>query len=749
MKKLVLLSFALFCIIGVFAQQNLLQKGEIFRDDVVPSVYIAIPQDSLEALLDPANRLSDYHYRATFVFDNGTIRDTLENVGFRLRGNTSRKAAKKSFKISFNTYESGRAYHGLEKMNINGEHNDPSLIRSKLCFDMLNYLEVPASRVNHVKLYINGTYFGLYANVEHIDEEFTHSRYGSKGNLYKCLYGADLAYRGSSPSSYKLDYYELKDPVGATDYADLAHFIDVLNNTADADFECELEKVFNVNMYLKSLVMDVLVGNWDGPNYNKNNFYLYANPTTKQFEYIPFDLDNTLGVDFLGRDWATRDIYTWSKGNSGRPLYDKILTRQSYREKFSYLLQETIDAYFNKDSMSGKIEGLKTLISSAAIEDTIRTLDYGYSISDFNNSFGYFSRDHVKYGLVDYITRREVAARTQLDAVVNVGLLPFAYSYAIDYHTDSITFQLKTKGEFEAEAIELVYNWDAQSAIWRDTMKVLNAESNTYEITLYWPDSKRELAFLFRLRDSEKKVVDFPSCNMFSIQKSRTDLPIYINELMADNTQGARDEEGETEDWIELYYDADKFIDPGVLYLTDDLDNPYKYPLVLGTIAPKSFHLLWADDEESDGRFHTNFKLSKKGEVLALFDAEGVLVDRIVFGAQNADVSFGRKADGGEDWVSFEVPTPRASNDGTINDVPDLRENNYVLYPNPTAGKIKILNVRGDELLKVVNATGVELLEQKISKGDQLDLTPFGIGVYFVILKSGNQTQLKRVVVVD
>ncbi|MGB0851559.1 MAG: CotH kinase family protein, partial [Bacteroidia bacterium] len=390
-KNYLIFLFYLIQTITLSAQQNLPSNGEVFRDDVVPSVYINIPQSSLDKILDAANRNSDEHYEASFIFDNGTIRDTISRIGFRLRGNTSRKAAKKSFKVSFNEYEDQKFY-GLEKMNLNGEHNDPSLSRSKLCFDFLNYLEVPASRANHVKLYINGTYYGLYLNVEHIDEEFTKSRYGNKGNLYKCTYGANLAYRGASASNYKQDYYELKKTRGEGDYEDLAKLIDVLNNTPDGQFECRLEEVFNVHSYLKSVVMEVLTGHWDGPNYNNNNFYLYFNTLTDKFEYIPYDLDNTLGVDFLGKEWSDRNIYYWSRGSNGRPLFDKIITREKYEKMYTYLMDKAISEYFNQDSLSPRVYDLKSIITPAALLDTVRSLDYGYTDSDFHNSFGYFSK---------------------------------------------------------------------------------------------------------------------------------------------------------------------------------------------------------------------------------------------------------------------------------------------------------------------------------------------------------------------
>jgi spore coat protein CotH len=298
-----LIFLILFISSTLLAQNPFPEDGPVFKDDVVPKIEIIIPEDSLNIMLAPGNEESNYHWHATFKFDNGEISETVENIGFRLRGNTSRFAAKKSVKVSFNTYEPGRKWYGLEKLNINGEHNDPSVSRSKICWDMLREMGVPASRSNHVELYINGNYVGLFINVEHIDEEFVQLRFGNNdGNLYKCLYPADLNYKGDDPDLYKEEFwgrraYDLRTNVEQDDYTDIAHFIDVLNNTPIADLPCELEKVFNVNTYLKVIAFDILSGNWDGPIYNQNNFYLYKNEATGKFEYIPYDLDNTIGID--------------------------------------------------------------------------------------------------------------------------------------------------------------------------------------------------------------------------------------------------------------------------------------------------------------------------------------------------------------------------------------------------------------------------------------------------------------------
>jgi spore coat protein H len=291
MMGLVLLPFF------VTSQPEFPEDDPVFIDEVVPRVDIFINPDTLDWIYANVESYQEFH--AIFVFNNGTIIDTMNDVGFRLRGNTSRYSQKKSFKVSFNTFETGRTWHGLEKLNLNGEHNDPSVARAKFCWDLLRQFEIPAPRSNHVQVYINNNYYGLYISTEHIDEEFVDSRFGNKnGNLYKCLWPADLNYLGSNPELYKVTIgdrrvYDLRTNTEEDDYSDIAHFIDVLNNTPDNEFICEIEKVFNLDDYLKIIAIDIFTGNWDGYIYNKNNFYLYQNTATGKFEYIPYDLDNT------------------------------------------------------------------------------------------------------------------------------------------------------------------------------------------------------------------------------------------------------------------------------------------------------------------------------------------------------------------------------------------------------------------------------------------------------------------------
>ncbi|MFA9210537.1 MAG: CotH kinase family protein [Moraxellaceae bacterium] len=407
---LMLASFSIFE--DAYSQLVHPQNNQAFLQNEVATVRVTLPSDSLAQLLNPANSSSDYEYTARFIYESSNGIDTVENVGFRIRGNTSRNAAKKSFKVSFNTYSPGRKWKNLDKLNLNGEHNDVSILRTQLSNMVLRNAGVPSSRTSYVKLYINNEYKGLYINVEHIDEEFLQRRFinDDSGNLYKCFYGSNLTYLGTNKNNYK-NTYELQTNKAVDDYTGLIHFVDVLNNTSSANFACAINEVFDVDMYLKTLACEVLMGHWDGYSYNQNNFYLYQRPSDGKFVFIEYDMDNTFGVDWFSINWANRNIYTWSTGN--RPLYTKIMAVPYYKERFTFYVDSFVNSFYNYNTLIPQIEQIQTLITPAALADNYKGLDYGFSNNDFQDAIYQAYGSHISSSIADFVDNRSISAGNQ------------------------------------------------------------------------------------------------------------------------------------------------------------------------------------------------------------------------------------------------------------------------------------------------------------------------------------------------
>ena len=391
-------------------------NNDAFLQNEVAEIHISISTNDLNVLLGDS-LYSDYHFPATFYYYSSAHNDTIQNVGFRVRGNTSRGANKKSFKVSFNEYTQGKKFKGIEKMNLVGQHNDPSLLRYWMSLTTLNTNNLICSRSSFVKFYINGQYKGVYLNVEHIDDEFLQKRFigDDDGNLYKCIWGADLKYRGASQPSY-YGSYELKTNKVANDYSELIQFIQTLNSISNADFPCFIEDNFEVELFLKTLAVEIIIGHWDGYAYNKNNFYLYQQPSNGKFVFIEYDMDNTFGIDWSGIDWTIRNLNNWHSND--RPLVERLLSYPFYSDMFNSFLDQILND-LNTSGWYSDLQSKKSLISSGVQLDTYYSMDYGFQYPDFldavDNNYG----AHVKKGLAEYLNDRISSGLNQIQIIGN------------------------------------------------------------------------------------------------------------------------------------------------------------------------------------------------------------------------------------------------------------------------------------------------------------------------------------------
>jgi hypothetical protein len=138
--------------------------------------------------------------------------------------------------------------------------------------------------------------------------------------------------------------------------------------------------------------------------------------------------------------------------------------------------------------------------------------------------------------------------------------------------------------------------------------------------------------------------------------------PVVINEIMTDNESTIKSDYGNYTDWIELYNTADYIVDVSGMFLTDNLTTyRWQFPSNV-SIQAHGYLLVWADGNFRLGGLHTNFKLDSDGETIALFAADGSLVDSITFDRQVQDVAYGRTSDGESNWNYLIDPTPGEAN---------------------------------------------------------------------------------------
>lgn len=744
--KVFLCSFlCLFTVLTGFSQ--LPEFGPAFLQDEVASVYISIDQDSLDALLSQENWGNDREFPANFTYISSETTDSISDIGFRLRGNTSLGAAKKSFKISFNTFEEGRKWQGLEKMNLNGSHNDPSMIRAALCWNTIRRAGLPGSRTSFVKLYVNNEYKGLYSNIEHIDEEFADKYFpGSQYNsLFKCLYPAPLDFISNNPDDYNFIQfdrrpYDQKTNDYTSDYREIAHFIDVLNNTPESEFKCEIERIFNVNDFLKYSAIDALTGNWDGYGFNKNNYYLQVNYRTGQIEFIPYDLDNTLGIDWIGQDWTERDILSWWNEAESRPLIEKLIEVQEFAARYKYYISEYAQGLLHADTLREVAENMMDLIYDAAVDDEYRTQDYGFTIEDFENSLDSAWGQHVAFGIIEYQSLRNENALMQVGQTFDQEMMikggyfdpisGITRARVSNFNNEYLEIRISENADLSGNYIQIEMQDDGE---FPDDV----AGDLIFSALTPAADEIQSNLLYYRFIASTKGTVHQWPCSSRRVYRDTANIN-FLNEIMSKNNSQISDPEGNFSDWIELYnpyfipWETDGY------FLTDNPDRLNKWPLPALSISGGNLQLIWANSMEDLARIYCNFNLSASGEWIGLYqkdDDHYRLIQYVEVPELNDNESFGQTTDGSGTWVVFpnSAASPGAPNGSAS--ITHASEAQFKIYPNPTTETLYFSEFC--RIIEVFDSRGK--LVAQAHNSNQINVSSLATGMYFV--KAGNQTK--------
>ncbi|MFV8749084.1 CotH kinase family protein [Nannocystaceae bacterium ST9] len=245
----------------------------------------------------------------------------------RLKGNWSWSCEKFQFVISFNEQDPNGRFHGLRKIMLDAPWYDRTLLHERMAFPLFESLGLPHSCVNNARLLINGSYYGFYANVERIDQEYLERNFEEpEGNLYQG--GVELKTNETVNDTSRRDAL-----FAATSVDEIAELMDLDEAVAEWAAEAMLPAMDNY---------------WAGVEIN---YYLYDHPS-RGFVYLPYDLDISFGdsaysdgsllwPEAVSSDPITYEHSGWLK----EPLFQIVLADPIWCGRFVDALVEARAAY--------------------------------------------------------------------------------------------------------------------------------------------------------------------------------------------------------------------------------------------------------------------------------------------------------------------------------------------------------------------------------------------------------------------
>lgn len=399
----------------------------IFNIPTVHNIYLSFSQPNYWDVLTAGKAFDDNNDTSTYVPATVTINGlSYGTIGVQFKGNSSYynyPGNKKPFTLAFDEYVPSQHFNGLKKINLNNGYQDPTLMREKLFLDFLNENGLYAPRSNYAKLYINGSYWGLYLLVERVDKSFLTRRMGNKGgNLFKgdgtspaC---ATLKYH-QSPNGY-YNCYTLKTNEGANDWSDLIHLTYVINSTDNSSFKDSMETHMNTSAFIRAWAANNLFVSFDSYSFRyPHNYYVYHNEATGKFDWITWDVSTAFGLDVPASVSQIENysvLYT-TPPLDNHPFANRMLENDFYKERYLEAICGFVSQYFNFNTLNPKIDFLENLIKASYYSDPLKMYTNQNFDDNINNNITVNGINIP--GLKSFIANRSAAVVSELS---NLGI---------------------------------------------------------------------------------------------------------------------------------------------------------------------------------------------------------------------------------------------------------------------------------------------------------------------------------------
>jgi spore coat protein H len=338
------------------------------------------PNDGLGTTLDDVNRdLSDDddcqpEVNIRLELDGVPAAGGVANAEMRLRGQSTRFAAQKSYRIKLKSKAGTDLWRGQRVLNLNKHPYDLTRLRNKLSFDLLATIpHIPSLRTQFVRMFIDQrdgrgmVDYGLFTHVEKVDGYFLESHgLDPDASVYKAEFFEFERYPDNlkletDPGFNKDAFEQILEIEEGDDHTVLLEMLDAVNDES-LDFADVFATHFNENNYLTWLACNILLDNVDT---NSQNFFLYRPAASKVFYFMPWDYDGAF--DFYGQpDQAQREtLGRWQRGISNwwaSTLHARYLRQPGAVARLTARMEAIKDVYLTAPRIQALVDSYETLV---------------------------------------------------------------------------------------------------------------------------------------------------------------------------------------------------------------------------------------------------------------------------------------------------------------------------------------------------------------------------------------------------
>jgi spore coat protein H len=257
------------------------QRDAFFQDGKIIHLKIEIDKADLESL----RREPRKYVKAVLREGDLSIRE----AGIHVKGAAGSWRGiddKPGLTINMDKFRDDQRFRGMDKFHLANSVQDPSYLSELLCGELMRAAGVPAARIGHAVVTINGRPRGLYYVKEGYDAAFLEKHFGSSdGNFYDGGFLRDI--------DQPLELIRTRKDVA--DRADLKALAAAAREPDRAKRFQKLETLLDLDVFISYMVVEAIAWDWDGYPFKCNNYRVYHHPVKNQITFIPSGMDQMFG----------------------------------------------------------------------------------------------------------------------------------------------------------------------------------------------------------------------------------------------------------------------------------------------------------------------------------------------------------------------------------------------------------------------------------------------------------------------
>lgn len=225
-------------------------------------------------------------------------------------------------------------------------------------YALFNAAGSPAPRCAYARVTVNGVNLGIYSHVETVRRSFLRRAFGTDdGTLYEGPY-VDF-YEGW------LGSFEHKTGKDGPGREKIQQLIAVLEGD-DKNIESAIGELVDLDTFYTYWAVEGLLGFWDGYSGNNNNFFIYLNPDTDKFHFLPWGADSLFSKHSkLGHhNKAGAPISVKTQGL----LTHKLYQQKSVRERYARTMTGILEHHWDEAELLAEIDRIDAMVKRHLID---------------------------------------------------------------------------------------------------------------------------------------------------------------------------------------------------------------------------------------------------------------------------------------------------------------------------------------------------------------------------------------------